>query len=222
MELKMKELFERALKVDPAQIGHYVQGGFMNMTIKPVSDDMKVIGPAFTIRLPGKDNSMLYYAMKKAPKGSVIVIDRMGDQRISCFGEIATLSAKTLGMAGVVIDGPSTDTRAIKELNFPVFSTGRSAVTNVLQGFDGEYGIPVNCGGAVVCPGDIVYGDIDGVIVAPPDRFEEFVQKAEAADRNEVLFKKRFAEGGYIDDFANLENLVEIGIHDKIAELMKL
>ena len=45
--MDMNELFARALKTDPAQIGHYVQGGFMDASIKPISEDIKMIGPAF-------------------------------------------------------------------------------------------------------------------------------------------------------------------------------
>lgn len=218
--MSMQALFERALKTDPAQIGHYVQGGFMHPRIKPISEDIKMIGPAFTIRLPGNDNAMLYYAMKRAPKGSVIVIDRMGDERIACLGEMVALSAKTLGMAGIVVDGPNTDSRPIKAMGFPVFSTGRSSVTNTFKGIDGEYNVPVCCGGAVVSPGDIVYGDLDGVIVAPQDRFEELLEKAEAADRNEEKWRENFAQGGYVDKFVNLDRLVEEGVKGKIAELM--
>ena len=73
-----------------------------------------------------------------------------------------------------------------------------------------------------MCPGDIVYGDIDGVIVAPADRFAELVEKAEAADRGEVEWRKCFAEGKYLDALLNIDRLVEEGAKGKIAELMKL
>ena len=175
--MNQEELFKIALTTDPAQIGHHVQGGYMT-GIYPISDDLKVIGPAFTIRLPGTDNAMLYYAMKKAPKGSVVVIDRMGNKTIAAVGEMVVQSAKVLGLAGIIVDGPNTDTRSIRTLNFPLFSTGRACVTNTFKGLDGEYGVPINCGGCVVRPGDIVYGDIDGVICAPADRFEELVKAA--------------------------------------------
>lgn len=213
-----EELFELALTTDPAQIGHHVQGGFMT-GIYPVNDDTKAIGPAFTIRLPGNDNAMLYYAMKQAPKGSMIVIDRMGDNRISCLGEMVALAAKSLGMAGIVVDGPSTDTRAIKKLGFPVFSTGRACVTNTIKGIDGEYGVPVNCGGCVVNPGDIVYGDIDGVICAPADKFEELVLAAKKMDEMEAKWREAFAKGEYLDNLVNLDKLVNVGIKGAIAEL---
>ena len=162
--MDMNELFARALKTDPAQIGHYVQGGFMDASIKPISEDIKMIGPAFTVRLPGNDNAMLYYAMKRAPKGSVVVIDRMGDKRVAAVGEMVVQAARSLGLAGI----------------------------------------------------------IDGVIVAPADRFAELVDKAEAADRGEVEWRKCFAEGKYLDALMNLDRLVEEGAKGKIAELMKL
>ena len=221
-EKKMKEVFERALKTDPAQIGHYVQGGYMSPEINPVNMDLKVIGPAFTIRLPSSDNTMYYYALQKAPKGSVIVIDRMGEHRVACIGGVAALCAKELGMAGIIVDGPSTDTREIMELNFPVFSTGRSAVTNTLKGVDGEYNIPIQCGGAVVNPGDIVYGDVDGVVVIPADKFESYVNKAEAADQEEVILKEIIKNGGYVTKFWNINKLAEEGIADKVAEKLKV
>lgn len=206
--MTQEELFKIALTTDPAQIGHCVQGGYMT-GIYPISDDLKVIGPAFTIRLPGTDNTMLYYAMKKAPKGSVIVIDRMGDKKVACLGEMVARSAQVLGMAGIVVDGPNTDTRAIREMGYPVFSTGRACVTNTFKGQDGEYGVPVNCGGCVVRPGDIIYGDLDGLICAPANQFEELVKHAKEQDANEVKWRENFAAGGYVDKFVDLEKLVQ-------------
>jgi 4-hydroxy-4-methyl-2-oxoglutarate aldolase len=219
--MNQEELFKIALTTDPAQIGHHVQGGYMT-GIYPISDDLKVIGPAFTIRLPGTDNAMLYYAMKKAPKGSVVVIDRMGNKTIAAVGEMVVQSAKVLGLAGIIVDGPNTDTRSIRALNFPLFSTGRACVTNTFKGLDGEYGVPINCGGCVVRPGDIVYGDIDGVICAPADRFEELVKAAKKMDENEVKWRENFAKGRYVDDFVNLDQLVNIGIKGAIADLSKI
>ena len=204
------EIIERSKKVDPAQIGHYIESGYMHPRIKPLDETFRVLGPAFTVRLPGNDNSMLYYSMQKAPKGSVVVIDRMGEHRLACVGEIAALAARSRGMAGIVVDGPTTDTLPIKAMGFPVFSTGRSAVTTNLIGIDGEYDVVINCGGAVVRPGDIVFGDCDGVIVCPPDRFEEYLKKAEQANLSEAKYRETFAKGGYITDFIDIDKLAEM------------
>lgn len=189
-----KELIDRAMKVDPAQVGHYVESGYLSPTIHPIDDKIKVVGPAFTVRIPTNDNAMMYYAIKHAPKGSILVVDRMGEQRYACCGEMVVRAAMHFGLAGIVIDGKSTDTRPIRELGFPLFSTGRSAVTCFPCGINGEMNVPVNCGGCTVHPGDIIFGDLDGLICCPPDKFEAFLEKAEAADANEAYVRKMYAE----------------------------
>lgn len=204
-----KELRERYLKTDPAQIGHYIQSGYMSPKIGPVFQNCKMVGPAYTIRVAVNDSAIVYYAMKQAPKGSVIVIDRLGDEVYACAGEIVAQSAKALGMAGVVIDGPSTDVQAMREIGLPVFSTGLSPVTTSLFGLSGEYNIPIQCGGTVVNPGDIIFGDDNGVIVIPPKKAEELLLKAEAADRKEVELRAVFETGNYVDYCKNIDALVE-------------
>ena len=72
------------MKTSPAQVGHFIEGGFMDSAIQAVDESFKVVGPAFTISLPTNDNAMLYYAMKQAPKGSVLVISRLGEDRFAC------------------------------------------------------------------------------------------------------------------------------------------
>ena len=208
MELT-QELIQRYLKTDPAQIGHYINSGYMNTKIGPVFQDCKMVGPAYTIRITANDSAILYYAMKKAPKGSVIVIDRLGDEVYACAGEMVARSAKALGMAGIVIDGPSTDVQAMREIGIPVFSTGLSPVTTSLYGITGEYDIPVQCGGTVVNPGDIVFGDDNGVIVIPPQKAIELLEKAELADKKEEELRAVYEQGKYVDYCPNLNALVE-------------
>ncbi len=218
MELS-KEIIDRFMKVDPAQIGHHIKGGYMNPRIKPIYKSAKLVGPAFTVRMPLNDSAILYYAMKRAPKGSVIVIDRAGDDIYACTGEIVATAAKCLGLAGIVIDGPATDSIAIEAMQFPVFCSGLSPVTTTLLGITGEYNVPIQCGGAVVNTGDIIFGDADGVIVIPPENYEVLLEKAEAATRGEVETKKRLAAGGYIG--TNVDRLIETDIMALIAELKK-
>ncbi len=204
-----KKLIKRYLKTDPAQIGHYINSGYMNSKIGPVFQNCKVIGPAYTIRVAANDSAIVYYAMKKAPKGSVIVIDRLGDEVYACAGEIVARSAKALGMAGIVIDGPSTDVQAMREIKLPVFSTGLSPVTTTLLGLTGEYNIPIQCGGTIVNPGDIIFGDDNGVIVIPPQSVEELLLKAEEADKKEEKLREIFRQGKYVDYCPNLNALVK-------------
>lgn len=212
-----EELIQRFLKVDPATIGHYIGGGFMRPEMKPLNRRSKMVGPAYTIRMQGKDSACLYYAVKHAPKGSVLVIDRCGDDTYACVGEMVALLSKCSGFAGIVIDGPATDSLAIEELGFPVFCTGISAVTTNVIGISGEVDVQISCSGAVVHPGDIVFGDADGVIVLPPDGFECALAKAEESVANEVGLRKHFLDGGFAK--INIDRLWESDVLGMIAEL---
>ena len=218
MELT-KELIDRFMGVDPATIGHYIGGGYMRPEMKPINKHSKMVGPAYTVRLQGKDSAALYYSLKHAPKGSVIVIDRAGDNTYACVGEMVALLAQCQGFAGIVVDGPATDSLAIEKLGFPVFCTSISAVTTNVIGISGDHNITVNCSGAVVHPGDIVFGDADGVIVMPPDNFEEALTKAEASIANEVTLREHFKKGGFAK--INIDRLWESDVLGMINELKK-
>ena len=214
-------LRKRLLSVDPATVGHYINGGFMHPEMKPVRrDDMRMIGPAYTVRISGRDSCALYYGIKHAPKGSVIVVDRCGDQTFACCGEMVATYAQGRGMAGIVIDGPATDSRAIEKMEIPVFCTGISSVTTMIYGATGEVQVPVVCCGAHVNPGDLVFGDADGVVVLPADGYEEAQKKAEESVAREISLRKHFLNGG--DPLWNVDRLFSVGLAETIAELKKL
>lgn len=197
-----EELRGKFMEVDPAQIGHYVGGGFMDPAIKPVwtstprVEKVKMVGPAYTVRLSGDDSAMIYYAIEHAPKGSVLVVDRCGDRTYACVGDICAECAKAAGLAGIVVDGVSTDTVGITKIDFPVFSRGISPITTKLRGNEGDVNIPVTCGGAVVKPGDIVFGDPDGVMVFDQDAdFMTLVTRAKADNDKEAAWRQRIRSG---------------------------
>jgi regulator of RNase E activity RraA len=102
-----EEIIARAMKVDPALIGHYIEEGFMALNIKPVSDHFKLIGPAFPVTFGGRNSAMLFYAMRRAPEGSVIVIDRCGDTQFACVGEGVSRIASQLKLAESSLMGPA-------------------------------------------------------------------------------------------------------------------
>ena len=221
MELT-QEIRERFLKVEPAAIGHHISGGYMKPEIKPVCDEMKIIGPAYTVRLNERDSSALYYAIQKAPKGSVIVVDRAGDHVFACVGEFFAEMTRACGMAGIVIDGPATDKLALKRMGFPVFCTGFSPVTCNVTGTSGEVGIAVECGGAVVRPGDVIFGDADGVIVVP-ENFMPYLEDAEKKTAEEAAMREKLKKGFVYDkrrDF-DVVKFFESNVPAEIAKVKK-
>lgn len=191
-----KELYDRIMAVSPAQFGHHLERGFMHPRIKPVVPQMKMLGPAYTVRMTERDGSALYYAIMKANKGDVIVVDRGDEDIFACAGDQLALMMQHRELEGLVVDGPCTDRIGLEKLGFPVFCTSFSPVTTLCIGVNGEVDIPVQCGGAVVCSGDIVFGDADGVVVLP-DNFIDYLEAVEAMTRNEQRRAERVANEGY-------------------------
>lgn len=216
-----KEIIERFVAVDPATVGHYISGGYMRPEMKAIKiGEKRMVGPAYTVRMPGKDSTVIYYAISKAPKGSIIVVDRCGDNTFACCGEMVAAFAQGQGMAGIVIDGPATDSVGISKLDIPVFCTSISSVTTSVIGVTGEVNIPITCSGAIVNPGDIVFGDADGVVVLPSDNYEEPLAKAELSVQKEVSLRKHFLSGGLLK--WNVEKLFETDTAAILAELEKM
>ena len=116
----------------------------------------------------------------------MLVIARGDEYRHATTGEIGCLGYMELGIAGMVTDGPIADRVAIERMQFPVFSRGSVAMTGKTGGWGIEWGavnVPVSVGNVVVNPGDMVFGDDDGVLVASPEEARQhlaFVQEKEA------------------------------------------
>ena len=192
------ELKERLLNIAPAQFGHHIEHGFMHPRIKPVVPEMKLAGPAYTVRATERDGSALYYGIMKAPKGAVLVVDRGREDIFAIAGDQLVLMMKHRELGGLVIDGPATDRIGLAKLGFPVFCTGFSPVTTLCKGTNGEVNVPVQCGGTVVHPGDIILGDADGVIALSPELLtEELIEAAENMTKNELRRAERIEKEGY-------------------------
>lgn len=214
-----KEVYDRFMAVDPATVGHHVDGGFMRPEMKPLNKHVKMLGTAYTVRMEGRDAAPLHLAFTKAPKGSVIVVDRCGDRTFACVGDIVALYAKCQGFAGLVIDGMVTDSLGLEALDFPVFATGVSVVVTRILGVSGAVDVPIQCAGAVVHPGDIVFGDADGVVVLPPTGYEEALRKAEAGKAREEAIRARYRAG--LPSVVNIERLYAADLPKQIDELKK-
>lgn len=214
------ETAARFMQVDPATFGHYSGVRFMKPEIKPINKLSKMVGIAYTVRIEGRDSTALYHALKKAPEGSVIVVDHSGDTTFACVGEMLTLVAEAHGLAGIVIDGPATDYIALSKTTYPVFRTGISVATTIVLGISGEYGVPIQCGGTAIKPGDIIFGDADGVVVIPPDGYETLLVKAEAAAKREIEMRKLFKAGGFPKiDLERLSSANVLGIIDELKKI---
>jgi RraA family protein len=155
----------------------------VNYAIKPYNK-CKLLGTAFTIKVPPGDNLMVHKALDMAKPGDVLVIAAGGETERAILGELMVTYLKVKGVAGVVVDGCIRDADAISKMDIPVYAKGATPNGPYKNG-PGEINTVVSFGGQVVHPGDIVVGDGDGIIFIRPQDAKELAQKVETVHKSE-------------------------------------
>jgi regulator of RNase E activity RraA len=168
--------------------------------ILPLFGKPKVVGQSVTIKITaaGVEKSKSHLgvdAIASAHKGDVIVIDNRGDTHNNCWGEILSCAAKMKGVSGVIIDGAARDVDACEELEFPVLARGIVPITARGRIVQEAFNCPIRIGDVHVRPGDILVGDVNGVVVIPIERVEQVLNEAEKLMDKEESMKKDLLAG---------------------------
>lgn len=171
--------------------------------IRSLWSGARLCGPAFTVQGAGGDNLALHHTVLEAPPRSVLVAD-LGGARFGHWGEILTVAAQQRGIAGLLIDGGVRDAAETEALGFPVFSRNNS-ILGTRKDFRGVFGRHVRVGGVVVGTGDLVVGDVDGVVVLPADDSDRILDRADARVAHEHELMKQLREGRSTLDLYNFE-----------------
>ena len=169
----------------------------MDARVKNLAAGTKVVGPAFTVRVPPTDNLMIHKALAMIQPGDVLVIDGGGNHSWALLGWLMVSTAIKLGVAGIVADGCVRDAQEIRASGFPLFCAGLSPNGPFKEG-PGEINFPISCGGQVVRPGDIIIGDDDGVVVLQKEFAAATIDKVYQVIQREENRLKEIADGQVI------------------------
>lgn len=170
--------------------------GVLPPAIKPVSPAFRVCGPAVTVHSPGGDNLWLHRALYVAQPGDVLVVHVSGDYDFGYWGEIMSCAAKVRGLAGLVIDGCVRDGAILADFGLPVFGRGLCVRgTGKDHGARGWVNFPVLFGDLIVNAGDLIVGDIDGVVAVPRERAAQVVAEAGEREAKEAAILERIRAG---------------------------
>jgi regulator of RNase E activity RraA len=123
-----------------------------------------------------------------------------GTGRIAPWGELLSTAAKARGAAGVVMDGLTRDVRQIREMRFPVFAGGIGPLDSKGRGKILAIDVPVDVGGVRACPGDLVFGDADGVVVVPREAEDRVIAAALDKVSGENATREALARGEKLAD----------------------
>ncbi len=148
----------------------------------------RLAGTALTVKTRPGDNLMIHKAADMAQEGDVIVVDGGGDATNALIGELIITHARRNGAVGFVVNGAVRDLDAIAADTFPVYGTGVSHRGPYKDG-PGEVGLPISLDGMVIEPGDIIVGDLDGVVAIPVAHAEETLKLARAQQEKEATIQ---------------------------------
>lgn len=118
-----------------------------------------------------------------------------GAHNSALWGELLTATSKVRGAVGAVIDGPTRDTPQVLAQNFPVFCTGCWAQDSSLRTYVFDFRCPIEIGQVTIHDGDLIFGDVDGVLVVPKKIVEEVIEKALDKAAGEKLVRKAIENG---------------------------
>lgn len=181
------------------QLGCYHQ--FLPQPVQPMLESMKLVGramPAVMIDVHGEQEvpfGLLTEALDQLQPGEIYIAGG-GDMRCAYWGEILTATAKSRGAVGAVVNGYHRDTPKVLEQDWPVFSRGRYAQDSSVRTKVVAYRCPIEIGGVWIEPGDLVFGDLDGVLIVPKKREEEVLNRAFEKATAENLVRKEIEENG--------------------------
>ena len=195
--------------------------GFLDFETPPVSDMMnrlytmepaihamtdpslRILGPACTVKVFPGDNLMVHKSLDIAQPGDVIVVDAGGSHMNAVLGDLISTKARHRGIAGFVVDGLIRDLPAIRELgDFPVFARDVTPIGPLHRG-PGEINNAICAGGIVVHPGDIVMGDLNGVVIIPRQDADDVLERLRARAAAEAGYTAAVARGEFSNQWVD-------------------
>ena len=148
----------------------------MRPFVRPLDDAQVMVGrartglymPAYALR-EGENPYEVEIALVDdlQPQEVVVLACNGPTERIAPWGELLTTAAQVRGAAGCVTDGLVRDVRQIRAMHFPVFHGGIGPLDTKGRARMVDRDVRVECGGVSIDPGDLVFGDVDGVVVIP-------------------------------------------------------
>jgi len=176
----------------------------MRSNIRPLFQGAIVVGrayPAITVETyevgdeayPGMPETV-----DSLKPNDVLVLGGHRPMHTCLWGDLVSAAAQARGANGAVIDGNVRDVREIIKLQFPVFSSGIGMATPLGRAKVSAHGCRVSCGGVFVNPRDIVFGDIDGVVIIPKELVKEVIPLALKRKEGEELLRSKLLGGEFM------------------------
>jgi 4-hydroxy-4-methyl-2-oxoglutarate aldolase len=193
---------------------HEAQGrtGVMRPYMRAIYPEARVAGPAVTVSCHPGDNLMVHAAMEVCRPGDVLVVAPISESTDGMFGDLLATSAQALCIAGLVMDAGVRDVADLIAMRFPVWAKAISAQGSVKE-TAGSVNVDIVCAGAIVHPGDVIVGDLDGVVVVRREEAAEISKLGELRRAKEERSRERLRAGELgLDMYGLRAKLAALGV----------
>ena len=164
-----------------------LEPGFIDAGIRPIWNGARMIGFAGTMKMVPSDKPLdrdviarMVKFIKLVPKFPIMCVDMSGEMIAAGLGQSTSRILQGLGFRGGLVDGSVRDIPQVTDLKFPIFARGivcSSIRSRMIIDMDSVMQ-PINCGERTINPGDLVFGDINGVVIVDSAKIEEVLEKA--------------------------------------------
>ncbi|MHA1489540.1 MAG: RraA family protein [Promethearchaeota archaeon] len=164
-----------------------LEPGFFDAGIRPMWTGARMVGLAGTMKMILSDEPLdrdvvarMVKFIKQVPKFPIMCVDMSGQMIAAGLGQSTSRILKGLGFRGGLVDGPIRDISQVIDLKFPIFARGiicSSIRSRMIVDMD-SVSKPIACGGRIINSGDLIFGDVNGVVIVPSNKIEEVLKKA--------------------------------------------
>lgn len=168
--------------------------GLAGASLRPIQSGVRIAGSAVTVLCWPGDNLMIHAAVEQCRAGDVLVVTTTSPSLDGSFGELFATALQHRGVRGLVTSGGVRDVAELRAMGFPVWSAAVNAQGTV-KATAGSVNVPITVGGAVVCPGDVILADDDGVLCVPRRGARTALEAADARVAKEAESRAAYLAG---------------------------
>lgn len=184
------------------------RSGLLASYMRPIYPGAAAAGSAVTVLCAPGDNLMIHLAIECCRPGDILVVGTTSPSTDGYIGELLATSLRAHGVVGVVIDAGVRDVSMLREMEFPLWSRAVSAQGTV-KATAGSVNVPIVCANQLVCPGDAVVADDDGIVRIERSAAEEIASAAEKRVAREDATREKLSHGELGADIYGLREVAE-------------
>lgn len=179
-----------------------IASGALHHAIQPIFADpyLKVCGVAFPCRVtPTSEYVEIHKLLEMVdaiPEGAFVIVAADSPIDAALWGGMMSARALARGAVAAAVNGGVRDLEQIANLRFPVFGEYRCIKDIRTRGYMAAYDVTVSCGGVTIRPGDVIFGDANGVIMIPHEEFPRLYDELDRAFTEEMATQRGLVEGG--------------------------